>query len=59
MSKIPAAIGPYSTHRKAGGLIINDLPERLGLHTAELGNERLVIEQVLVCTVSLGGVPLM
>lgn len=29
--------------------IINDIPEHLGLRTAELDNERLVIEQVLAC----------
>lgn len=34
---------------KAREVIINDIPEHLGLHTAELDNERLVIEQVLVC----------
>lgn len=38
-------------------MIINDKPECLGLHTAELDNERLVIEQVLVCM--SGGVSLM
>lgn len=26
------------------------VPAHLGIHTAELDNERLVIEQVLVCT---------
>lgn len=31
---------------KARELIINDIPEHLGSHTAELDNERLVIEQV-------------
>lgn len=34
---------------KAREVISNDIPEHLGLHTAELDNERLVIEQVLVC----------
>lgn len=34
---------------KAREVIINDIPEHLGSHTAELDNERLVIEQVLVC----------
>lgn len=30
-------------------VIINDIPEHLGLHTTEVDNKRLVIEQVLVC----------
>lgn len=34
---------------KAREVIINDIPEHLALHTAELDNKRLVIEQVLVC----------
>lgn len=34
---------------KASAVIINDIPGHFGLPAAELDNERLVIEQVLVC----------
>lgn len=34
---------------KARVVIINDIPGHCGLPTAKLDNERLVIEQVLVC----------